>query len=283
MARLVPWVVRAAWAILPFVAGPVLADALDGWSRTPRTVASVGLWAGWAVVLVATLVPHPVCLTLVRVLTPAGAGVSLAAAIDGHGVGPLLLWVLLLGLVFAPETGRWYVNGPAYPNERRYPLRTPGPLLLGPIALAWTVCVGGPALGALLLADRQWVMGGVVSLAAVALGFVLGRSLHTLSRRWVVFVPAGVVLHDDLALADPVLFRRPVVRGLGPAPASTDALDLTRAALGLALQLDLTDETPIVVAEPGNRAGRTVSASSVLFTPTRPGAVLAEARARRLV
>ena len=36
--------------------GPAVGDALDGASRPVQLVASVGLWVGWAVVLVATLV-----------------------------------------------------------------------------------------------------------------------------------------------------------------------------------------------------------------------------------
>ncbi|MDQ4133594.1 MAG: hypothetical protein M3179_10410, partial [Actinomycetota bacterium] len=71
-ARVVPWMVRAVWAALPFAAGPALADALDGLSVPVRTVASGGLWAGWAVGMVASVVALPVSLTTVRVLAPAG-------------------------------------------------------------------------------------------------------------------------------------------------------------------------------------------------------------------
>jgi hypothetical protein len=277
-----PWLLRGAWAVLPFVAGPGLADGLDGWDSATRTAASTGLWAGWSIVLVATLVPHPICLTVLRVAAPAGAAASLTAAIAGHGPGALVLWVLVLGNGFAPETGRWFVNGPAYPNERRYPLRPPGLLLLGPLPLAWAVTVAGPTGGVLLLADQQWVAGALVLVAGLALAAVFGRSLHTLSRRWLVFVPAGVVVHDDLALADPVLLRRQVIGGIRPAPARTNALDLTQRALGLAVEIDLTEPAALMLTEPGNRAGRSASAAAVLVTPTRPGAVLAEAQARRL-
>jgi hypothetical protein len=277
-----PWLLRAAWAALPFVAGPALAGALDGWAGATRTAASAGLWAGWAVVLVATLVAHPICLTILRVGAPAGAVASIASAATGHGAAALLLWVLLLGLVFAPETGMWFVNGAAYPNERRFPLRPPGPLLLGPLPLAWAATAAGPPAGVLLLAAEQWVAGALVLAVGLALAFVLGRSLHTLSRRWLVFVPAGVVIHDDLALADPVLVRRQVVGAIRPAPASTDALDLTQRALGLAVEIDLTEPVSLTLTEPGNRAGRSTSAAALLVTPTRPGTVLVEAAKRRI-
>jgi len=111
---------------------------------------------------------------------------------------------------------------------------------------------------------------------------VLGRSLHGLSRRWLVFVPAGLVVHDPIALADPVLFQRQVIAAFGPARAGTTALDLTQRAPGLALELALTEEVPLVRTTPGQRGGLPAAPRAVLVTPTRPGAVLREAASRRL-
>jgi hypothetical protein len=176
----------------------------------------------------------------------------------------------------------WSVNGPAYPNERRFPLRVPGWLLIGPLPVAWAVAVGAPVAGALLLADRRWVAGGVLVGLGVPLAVVLVRALHGLSRRWVVFVPAGLVVHDHLALADPVLFMREMVETLGAAEADTDALDLTLGAPGLALELILLEKVPMTLAGRGRQRGESGSSARLMFTPTRPGAVLAEARTRRL-
>jgi hypothetical protein len=39
---------------------------------------------------------------------------------------------------------------------------------------------------------------------------------------------------------------------------------------------------PMVLARPGNRAGESGSSDRLLFTPTRPGQVLAEAKQRRI-
>jgi hypothetical protein len=111
---------------------------------------------------------------------------------------------------------------------------------------------------------------------------VLARSLHGLSRRWLVFVPAGVVVHDDLALADAMLFQRRGVTGLRPAPADTDALDLTRGALGLVLELALGEPVTVNVTTPGTPVGKATTCTAMLLTPTRPGAVLSEARSRRI-
>ena len=281
--RLLPWMLRVAWAVLPFVAGPGLADGLDGWDTQVRTAASVGLWVGWAVVLLATLVPHPVALTVLRIGAPAGAVASTVAAMNGgRAPAALLWWLLVLAVAFLPETALGYVNGPAYPNERRYPLRVPGPLLLGPLELSWAVVVGVPTATVLLLADERWIAGALVAAPGIPAAVLLARAMHGLARRWVVFVPAGLVLHDSSALVDPVLFLKAVVESLGPAPADSDSLDLTQGALGLALELQLTEKVPMVLTKPGNRLGESGASARLLVTPTRPGAVLAEAASRGL-
>ena len=280
LAPAFPWFVRASWAILAFSEGPTLAAALHGWSVAPRTVASDGLWAGWAVVLSASLVRHPIGLTSLRMGTPAAVVAAVAAAVGSHvsalGIGTSVAALLL---AFAPETGRVFVNGPAYPNERRFPLRVPGPLLLGPLYLAWVIAVVGPAVGALLLANRQWVAGGLVLALSVPAAIVLTRALHGLSRRWIVFVPAGMVVHDPMTLADPVLFVRQVIESFGPAAADTDSLDLTQRSPGLALELILREKVDMTLVRPGRRGGEMGASARLLVTPTRPGAVLAEARA----
>jgi len=94
-----------------------------------------------------------------------------------------------------------------------------------------------------------------------------------------VFVPAGLVVHDALALADPVLLRRQTIATVTLAEAGTEAYDLTSRALGLALEVRLTEPSLLQL---GGRAGGAVHALSLLVAPTRPGAVLREAAARRL-
>jgi hypothetical protein len=284
--RLYPWVVRVAWAALPFTAGPALASALDH-HHTVRTPASVALWTVWALTLVAALVAHPVALTVLRTVAPAAVVAMLAATAEGHASGGLLALGLASTAVAAllallPATAMIFINGPAYPNERRFPLAAPGPVLLGPLELSWGLTIGLPVAGVLLLADRRWLLGGLATVMAAAAVWVLGRALHGLSQRWIVFVPAGLVLHDPLSLEDPVLFERRVIEHLGPAPAGTDSLDLTQRAFGLALELVLTEKVPMVRVQPGRRGVDSGASARLLFTPTRPGAVLAWARERRL-
>jgi hypothetical protein len=282
MTRFVPWFLRAAWALLPFTAGPGLAAVLDGRDPTVRSAASVGLWAMWAIVLVATLVPHPIALTVVRVAAPAGALASAVTALDGHGALGAIWWIPTLAIAFLPETGAFFVNGPAYPNERRFLLRPPGPLLLGPLPVAWAVLVAAPTAALLLLAAKQWVLGGLAVLLGLPAAALLARSLHGLSRRWIVFVPAGVVVHDDLALSDAMLFQKRGVAAVRPATTDSPSLDITQRALGLALELALREPVTVNVATPRKSVGKATTCTGLLFTPIRPGAVLAEARSRRL-
>ena len=281
--RAFPWVLRVWWAALPFTCGPALADALDPASSPVRTLASVALWAGWAVGLAATLVPHPVSLTVMRVLAPTAAAVAVAAAFGGATPVLAMAWTAVAtALVFAPDVGVQWVNGPAYPNERRFPLRAPAALLLGPVPIAWAVAVAGVVSGPLLLAAKQWVLGAIAVAVGIPVAWLLLRSLHQLARRWVVFVPAGFVLVDPLGLMDSILLRRQQVRGLHPAPADSPGLDLTQRAPGLALEAVLNAEIDVVQVRPGRRQGESRKASRLLFTPTLPGAVLDEAKLRRL-
>jgi hypothetical protein len=272
--------------VLPFTVGPVLAAALDPRSTPVRTTASVGLWLGWGLVVVAMLVPRDVGLTVVRVVAPAALVAAIAAVLDGDasrlaGAVAVSSATIAVALAFLPEVGWAFVNGSAYGDERRHLLRAPGVLLMGPLPLAWAALVAGVVTGPLLLAAEQWVAGGVATVVGFAVAVVVARALHSLTQRWAVLVPAGLVLKDHLAVLDPVLFRRTEVEVLRPAPADTDALDLTVRAPGLALELRLLDKVGLVRVVPGTKGeqGRT---ARLLFTPTRPGAVLADAGARRI-
>lgn len=280
------WALRVVWLVLPVTSGSALASALDPRSASVRLVASVGLWLGWFAAVLALLVPRPVGLTVVRVLGPAALAAAAWAGLrdaDGAAAGlALVTTAAAAATALLPEVGQTFLNGAAYGEERRHLLRAPGALLLGPIPLAWAVLVTAVVAGPLLLAARQWVLGVI----AVALGgpaaVLLGRALHSLTQRWAVFVPAGMVLKDHLALVDPVLFRRTEVEVLHPAPAGSDSLDLTVRSPGLALELRLHDKVSVTRVVPGTRAGEPGRTARLLFTPTRPGAVLDDARTRRI-
>jgi len=284
--RVVAWLLRGVWAPLAFTVWPALAGGLGHQAGAVRTTAAVGGWAAWAVVLVATLVPAPVGLTALRCAAPAVLAAVVAAAATGHpsavATGLAAGWAAVATVVVSlPATGLLCVNGPAYPNERRFPLAPPGALIVGPLELAWVLVVGPLPAAALLLAGGHWVLGGLVAVAAVPCAVVCGRALHQLSRRWFVFVPAGVVLHDPMSLREPVLYVRAVIEQLGPARPDSDSLDLTQGAPGIRLELRLTEKVPMVLRR-GRRKEDHGASARLLFTPTRPGLVLAHAAERRL-
>jgi hypothetical protein len=285
-----PWAFRGAWLALAVGAGPAFADALDDASRPVQVVASVALWAAWAAVLAASLVPRATTLTVLRLSAPAPLAAAVVAALAGDA-GPddavaLALAVAVLATTVLPATADAFVDGSSYGAERRFALRSPPALLLGPAPAAWLLAVAAPAGATLLLAARAWLAGALLAVIGAA-GIRLGvPALHRLSRRWLVFVPAGVVVHDHLALADPVLLRRSTIRHVGPAPADAvegGALDLTLGAAGLVLEVALAEPIEVGVARGGGRRRTSVPvhAGRWLVAPLRPGAVLAEARDRR--
>jgi hypothetical protein len=285
-APLGPWPARATWALLPLTVGPALGEALDGSSEAVARTGSALAWLCWVGVLGAVALPRAWSLTAVRIAAPACLAVATWAGVAGDqrlvDVLAVVWAALLVVAVFSPTTGDCFANGSSYGDERRMLLRVPTPLLLGPLPLAWLAVAGPVVAGPLLLAARQWVLGALVLAAAGPLAYVAGRALHGLARRWVVFVPAGLVLHDLQAMIDPVLFPRTSVTRLGAAPAdSDDSLDLTLGALGLILQLDLREPFDVAPRRPDHTL-ETVKVSSLRFAPTRPGALLAEAKTRRI-
>src|SRR5918995_1237873 len=225
-------------------------------------------------------------LTALRVAAPAAvvaAGAALVAGDTSTADTVGLAGASAAGLAaFWPGTGQVFVDGSSYGDERRMPLRVPGPLLAGPLVVVWAVAAAGVSAGPLLLAARQWVGGAVALGVGLPAAWFAVRAMHRLTRRWVVFVPNGMVVHDPLALAEPVLLRRAAVRSVGPAPADTTALDLTRGALGLALEIDVTPPVDLLLVRTGRDAAEATEAGAVLITPTRPGAVLDEAQRRHM-
>jgi hypothetical protein len=234
-----------AWASLVITAGPAAAAAVDDWSSAPRAVASLLLWAAWGAALLASFAPRPLGLTVLRAVAAAAvvlAVAALPAAGAGRGALAVAATVLAAAVAFTPAVGYRFVNGAAYGDERRYPLRVPPALVLGPVPLAGLLLVASAATGPLLLADERWTAGVVALALAVPVAKVAGRSVYALSQRWAVLVPAGIVLKDPLTLVDPVLFPRERIASLRPLPFPTapaeDILDLRLGAVAGSLVLE---------------------------------------------
>lgn len=283
-ASLLTWLTRLLWLSLPITLGDLFADALDDRSTPVRVVVVVMAWSVWAAGLLASLVAAPWALLVMRLTMPVAVVAGVIAA-TSTAPGPLG-WIGLAAAVVASvaalsaEVGHECINGAAYGDETRFPLRPPAVLLVGPIGVVWALTALPLPAGALALAARQWLLGAALVAVGVPAAWWGVRVLGRLARRWCVFVPAGVTLVDDMALAEPTLMRSGDIVGLGPAPVDTDALDLSAAAAGLILQIDLNGEGDFLPAV--RRGGETeaVGARSVLIAPSRPGALVRHATQR---
>ena len=277
------WALRAVWLVQPVTLGPALADGfhdLDG-----HTFLSVSAWVLWGLGLLATLVPRPVTLTTIRIGGPAAAALSVWTATtvdDAALVAVALGGAFVLGVLSHwPAVADTYVDGASYGDEKRFLLRAPGPVVLALGPLAWALTVAGVVVGPLLLASGDSAVGFAACVAGLPIAAASARALHHLHRRWIVLVPAGFVLHDHLALADPTLLPRDALTSVGPASADTDAHDLTQAARGMALEVRCREPHDL---RPASRDGsaEVVVTEAILCAPARPDAVLAEAKRRRL-
>ena len=280
------WIFRVLWLVLPFTAGPVFSAALEDTSDSFRIGTTAGLWVLWAAMLIASMVPRTQTFTALRVIAPAAFVATVWAAIDGNAAAPA--WQLVLGLVTAgiagaialrSTVGDAFVDGSSYGDESRFLLGTPGALLLGPIQLVWAVIVIGALAGPLLLLAQQWILGGIFLVVGWALVFFAVPILDRLSNRWLVFVPAGVVVHDKTALREPQLFRKETIAAFGPAPADTTVEDLSLSSSGLALRAELTGPSKVMRNERSDEV-TTTDIEGWVVSPNRPGAVVAEAKER---
>jgi hypothetical protein len=281
-----PWILRVLWLAVGAVGAQAVTDATDGTGRGWELTVTIGALALWGVTLVAMLVPLPSTLTVTRIVVPAGAValVWVLAADDTSTSGVIALACAAGAAVVAltAPVGDRFVDGASYGDERRMPLRPPAALMLGPIPLAWAVAVVGTCAGPLLLADERWVLGLLVTAAGLPAAALAARSLYFLTTRVVVFVPNGLVLTDRTVLTDPVLFHRSRIAMVGPALADTAAQDLTGGAPGLALELSASEPTEMALRSGRSGSGRTLSVDAILFAPTSPGELLAEAQRRRI-
>ena len=276
------WPARVVWASLPVTVAPALDAWLGDVGSPAGWIAAVAGWIIWFAGLLTLAVPSTVALTALRILAPLVPAAAFAAFADaGITTSTIVAAVVAAAVmvaVFQPVTGDAMVNGSAYGSERRLALRPPAALLLGPLQVTWLLTTGPLVAGVVLLAAQRWVPGVLVTIVGIATAALGARSLHQLARRWLVFVPAGVVLHDRAALVEPILLKRTAIARLGPAPADTDTTDLTGSALGLALRAEFRD--PVELLRRGGDRPTPTPVDGVLFTPSLPGRVLTEARIR---
>lgn len=277
MKRIVVWLFRAVWAAQVFVLGTAVGDGLDGRFRPVQVVGTIGCWAIWAVVLVASLVPTSVSLTVVRIATP--ATVVAAAVAWGAGASALAGLVALGGalaattLALSGDLGGAFVQGSAYGDEQRLLLRPPVSLLIA-LPVVWGALTAATLVGPLALAAKQWALGIPATALCVLLALVLPKRFHRLSRRWLVIVPAGLVVHDHLVLAETAMVPRANIAAAGLAPAGTGAAPLHAKAAGPLLEVRVREPETVVLAAPPRGQTKALHVQSFLVCPARPGQAL---------
>jgi hypothetical protein len=265
----------ALWLVVAVSGQAALADSLDGRTAAARAVPIAVASMAWAAVFAALAICCTVSLTVVRLVCPLAVVVAVMTAVGGAAwpewMAMALAAIATTVVAFSAEVGAAFVQGSAYGAERRFALRAPAVAIVVPVV--WAVAVGLLVLAVMAL-DRRWWVGGAVGVGiGAALAAALGRAAHQLSRRWLVLVPAGVVVHDPVLLADNAMFPRSSIRHAGPALAGTVALDATGGAPGLAVELVFAEATTVALAgRPGRPGSHTVEATAMLVTPTRPGA-----------
>ncbi len=286
------WLVRIVWATLPLSAGPAASTVLDDWSIGPQLVAAALLWSAWAFALVVLLAPRPLGLTGLRVVAPAFVALAFVAMVSG--AAPVRSGFVALAATFAvatlalalPVVSTAAANGVAYGNERRFPLKTPPVLLAGPLPLATLLVATGAVTGPLLIAAGRPVLGALALVAGFPLAAFLARAVHGLSRRWVVLVPAGVVIADPLTLPDPVLFLRERIVALrriaADEPWTVGTVDLRLGKLFDSIALTLDQETEFLYVRRGMRGAVPAKGTEVRVAAWNRSVLLATAAERRI-
>ena len=279
-AAVAAWLATGVAALL----GDLIHPSLRPEDDAAHTTVIVAMWLAYALVLAALLLPGPRALTVARIGVPAGGLEVALAAADLYDLASVVaLFVGLVGtvVVLQPLYAEAHVDAASYGDERRFLLRPPGPVVVALIVPVWAVAVVGVAAGPLLLADRGWPAGVVAAAVGLPAAAVAAHTLFRLSRRWLVFVPNGLVVHDHMAVAEPLPLGRRSIASIGPARADTTAADLTAQAFGMALELRLSGPVKAGVRTGRNRSEERLL-TALLVSPSRPAAVLVTAERRGL-
>lgn len=234
-------VALAAWIIVG-LASPWADLSEDQSTAVIATLMAWG-WVSWTAVAIALLVPSPISATIVHVVTPWAV---LCAAID---VDPVALFGSLVAMITVRSSVLVdrMVQGGAYGREVRHALRTPWPQV-APAVVAWATWSGALIGGTLALARGQWWIGVPVTAVGLVLSRTVPRRLHQLFRRWLVVVPAGLVIHDHLVLAETIMAPRARVKSVRVTDTSGDNADFTGGVPGSRLAIELTQPDKVVLS-----------------------------------
>lgn len=257
------WAARAVWAAVGVLAP--WDTVADGRTAAVSAVLRTWGWTSWLAVMVALFVPAALSLTAVRTLAPA---VAVTAFFMGN-----LVWafpaVVMLRVLLSRDVADVLVQGSAYGAETRFALRTPVPYL-APAVLVWSALVATTVGGSLLLAAGNPAAGIPVTAAGALLAWKVPVRLHRLSRRWLVVVPAGLVVHDHLVLGETMMVRRDHLGAVTLQESPGDEADLTGAVPGRRVRIVMTQPDKIILAPITMRTLGTTEALHVVSFAVAP-------------
>ena len=281
------WATRAFWLATTVLVPLAINSAALGRTSMAASVAFTAWWIIAGIVVVALVVCGPIGLTIVRMFAPCAIPIAISALVLGAsaltGIAALAVATLVTLSAFMAETGEACVQVSAYGDERRLPLRVPA-AMQAPIAIAWLLWIATSLAGVLALAADRVVIGIVLIAAASALTWLIFQRLHRFSCRWLVSVPAGVVIHDPVVLGETLMVLRPNVLHARLALAGTEAADLSGPAAGHALEITMREMVQVVlVATNAKPKGTAIHTQAVLVAPSRPGRALQALADRKIV
>jgi len=273
------WSMRILVGCMPFVGAGVGAP-LETRSTAIQIVGTVLAWLVWGLIVLTSFISHPISLTVLRMGTPVVAGFLVFIAATDQGstlqiINAAISFAVLL-LSFSAEIGSIYVQASAYGDERRFLLRPPV-AFVAPVAISVVIVNFFIIATPMFFAARIW-LAGVISLIGLAacIKFMAPR-IHQLSRRWLVFVPAGFVVHDEIVLSINLMIKKQELVDIQLARDDTQAADLSALTWGVPLELSFNKTLDVSLTAIGARHLKAVSAihaTSIIIAPSRPGAVL---------
>jgi hypothetical protein len=223
-------------------------------------------WILWAVVAIGTWIHHPISLTTIRCLAPIAvfysAVYALSESLSSLNIAVVTCGIVSLMLMYTADYGSAHVQAGAYGNERRFLLRVPAPIVL-PTFITWTLFAVFIFVLESAEQNRNYPLGIPVLLVICAALWKFAPQMHRLSKRWLVRVPAGWVVHDDLMLAENLLIRSHNLTAMDLALADSEALDLSGMTRGVPIQFTLREMTDVRLSTLGARLLKTMDALHV--------------------
>ena len=227
---------------------------------------TVSTWIMWALPAVAMWILHPISLSVIRIASPGVIAVLISQLPDldfmpTPVIAATIATVALL-LVYTNDFGSAHVQAGAYGSEQRFLLRLPVSLIF-PAFLSWLVMFGLLIGTEYFATNRDWFIAAAFAIVLIGSVWKLGKQLHRLSKRWLVRVPAGWVIHDGVLLAENLLIRTHQISSIQLAPAQTEALDLSGITRGIPLEITLREMTDVRLSTMLSKVTKTLDAVHV--------------------